>query len=92
MEKDFKQKNENSLKTVFALNQEYDNIKTEISKENLRVQEFKTKNDEAKQMSDQKLQDIAKAKNDLSALRDKIQKVKEERTRLNMKVIYLVFF
>ena len=80
------------MKTVFALNQEYDNIKTEISKENLRVQEFKTKNDEAKQMSDQKLQDIAKAKNDLSALRDKIQKVKEERTRLNMKVIYLVFF
>lgn len=86
MEKDFKQKNENSLKSAIGLNQEYDQIKNEISKENLRVQELKTKNDEIKQLTEQTLQNLASSKNELNSLKEKLFKAKEEKSRLVSKV------
>lgn len=86
MEKDFKQKNENSLKSAIGLNQEYDQIKNEISKENLRVQELKTKNDEIKQLTEQTFQNLSSSKNELNSLKEKLFKAKEEKSRLVSKV------
>lgn len=69
------------------MNQEYDHIKTEISKENLKVQEIKAKNDELNQLHEQKINEISKAKNELAFLKDKMLKIKEEKAFLIAKVL-----
>ena len=89
MEKDYRQRNENSLKSAYSLNQEYDRIKNEISKENLRIQEIKAKNDEMKQNHEFKVGDLGKAKNELAVWKEKMNKLREEKAYLNLKVIYI---
>ena len=91
LEKDFRQRNENSLKSAFSLNQEYDRVKNEISMENLRIQEIKAKNDEMKQSHDFKVGDIGKAKNELAVWKEKMNKLKEEKSYLNLKVFYYYY-
>lgn len=74
------------MKSAFALNQEYDRIKGEISRENLRIQEIKAKNDEMKQNHEQKIGDIGKTRNELAVWKEKMGKLKEEKSYLNLKV------
>ena len=74
------------MKTAYNLNQEYDYLKNEISKENLRIQELKAKNDELKQSHDQRINEISKSRNELSIFRDKMQKLKDDKGLLIAKV------
>lgn len=91
LEKDYRQRNENSLKSAYSLNQEYDRIKNEISKENLRIQEIKAKNDEMKQNHEFKVGDIGKTKNELAVWKEKMNKLREEKAYLNLKVSNFIY-
>jgi len=81
------------LKTAYSLNQEYDRIKTEISRENLKIQEIKAKNDEVNQMQEGKIADIMKSKSELEGNKEKMKKLKEEKSFLLLKVLrFLIGF
>ena len=74
------------MKTAYTLNQEYDRIKTETSRENLKIQEIKAKNDELKQIQGQRIEEIAKSQSEIKGNKEKMIKLKEEKSFLVLKV------
>jgi chromosome segregation ATPase len=78
-EKDFKQRNEANMKTISALKAEIDQLKSELSNQNIDLQEMKADNVALVEMSEHRDYELQRLKNELSNVFEKNKKLKEEK-------------
>lgn len=78
-EKEFKQRNEINLKTIASLKSEIDQIKAEMSNQNIDLQELKADNNALAEMAEHRDYEITRLKNELANVFEKARKLKDEK-------------